>query len=163
MSRLRRAAWFFPRARRGRALFRAATLSSVVVACPLASEVATVLPSAISWAPCSLSLRGLPTFSLGSIHVWKTFWIDFEPGIGPFSSPRLAEGVTIGLSGKQELQEADPLVFARLVDTKEHKVVGKPRRRHFPIGNHSVLGVTLYSMFSVVVVPRHAIMPKKRK
>ena len=67
------------------------------------------------------------------------------------------------LLGKQKLQETDTLIFAGLVDTEENKVVAQPCRCHFSIGDHSVLGVAFHGVFSVIVVPRHAVMLKKRE
>ena len=62
------------------------------------------------------------------VRTQDAFRVDLDGGRPPFPSRPLAEGIDIPLPGQKELQEADALVAAGLVNAEQHQ--DNPSTRH---------------------------------
>src|SRR5262249_36423203 len=77
----------------------------------------------------------------------------------PASPPApIAEDIDIPLLGDEELQEADALVDARLLDAQQGQVTRQAGFRQQAVGDLPVIRESLDSVLRVVVVPGHAVV-----
>src|SRR6266545_6215167 len=73
-------------------------------------------------------------------------------------SLKIAEFIDIFISRKQKFQEIDLLILTRFVDAQQNKM---PLNAFFvkkTICCSSVSSKSLYSMFSIIIIPRHIIV-----
>jgi hypothetical protein len=84
--------------------------------------------------------------------------VDLDHGAPPLYASRCAERVEVSLAQKEELQEADAPVAARVTEAEQHQVVGQPGFLHDPDGVFAVVGEAFYGVLGAVVVPGYAIM-----
>src|SRR5262249_27091678 len=82
----------------------------------------------------------------------------------PSPSPRiLAEGIHVPLAGQEELQEADSLEPAGLVDGQQGPIITQPDLLQAAWRALPVVGEPPDRVLGIIVVPRHPVMPEERE
>ena len=81
------------------------------------------------------------------------------------SSPTLGrcERLDVSFPGEEELQEAEPLVAARLVQAKQYKIILQSRIFHNTRPAFAEICKLLDGVFRVVIIPRHTIVLQERE
>src|SRR5262249_21396538 len=91
----------------------------------------------------------------------EAFGVDLKGRTPLLLAPPLAEHGDIFLPRKEELQEADTAVLARLVDAQEDEVIRQPSLRQLAVRDPAVVGERLDRVLGVVVVPGHAVVAEE--
>ncbi len=72
-----------------------------------------------------------------------------------------SKGFDIFFARAQEIQKIDPFDSARLANAEENKVFGNRLGRRGSLEQFSCPRICLDGMFSIIVIPGHAIVPQK--
>jgi hypothetical protein len=93
--------------------------------------------------------------------VTEPLWEHLKSGSRNTYTASIMELVEIFLSRKQEPQETDASILARLVNRQKHQVIPQSSLTHNTVGDGSISSKRLDRMLTIIIIPGNAVMSQE--